>query len=184
MCSEKAVDGDSLSDVFNALFLEQEGTVLRGGASEPLYEPAQASQPAIIHYREDFAASALHEVAHWCIAGPSRRKLLDYGYWYEPDGRDAITQQRFALVEAKPQALEWCFAQAAGLGFRLSLDNLDGAQELHAIENFRALVQRAAQDYQGQGLPNRARRFFDALADRFNPGFKVEDLSFEGKLAA
>ncbi|MEM8943322.1 MAG: hypothetical protein AAGC91_14305, partial [Pseudomonadota bacterium] len=63
-------------------------------------------------------------------------------------------------------------------------DNLDGAQELHAIENFRALVQRAAQDYQGQGLPNRARRFFDALADRFNPGFKVEDLSFEGKLAA
>ncbi|GAM69307.1 transporting ATPase [Vibrio sp. JCM 19236] len=26
----------------------------------------------------------MHEIAHWCVAGPKRRLLEDFGYWYEP----------------------------------------------------------------------------------------------------
>ncbi len=49
-------------------------------------------------------ASALHEISHWCIAGKARRELVDFGYWYCPDGRDAMTQSQFEDVEVKPQA--------------------------------------------------------------------------------
>ena len=38
-----------------------------GGAAEPLYLPDRGTRTAELHYREDFAASALHEAAHWCI---------------------------------------------------------------------------------------------------------------------
>ena len=32
----------------------------------PYYEPGT---PSVIYFREDFDRSALHEVAHWCVAG-------------------------------------------------------------------------------------------------------------------
>ena len=69
---------------------------------------------------------ALHEVAHWCVAGPRRRCLDDYGYWYAPDGRDAAAQAEFLRVEVRPQALEALFCAACNHPFRVSLDNLDG----------------------------------------------------------
>ncbi len=53
-----------------------------------------------------FYASALHEIAHWCIAGENRCQQVDYGYWYEPNGRSEERQFEFEKVEVKPQALE------------------------------------------------------------------------------
>lgn len=102
-----------------------------GGFDEPEYIPGNASQPASIRYRFDYVQSALHEVAHWCVAGEARRKLHDYGYWYAPDGRNAAQQAKFYEVESRPQALEWLFSSAAGISFRPSLDNLSlGGGEL------------------------------------------------------
>ena len=93
--------------VFNAAVGTQYRTVLCGGAAEPFYQPATVEDPVHrIHYREDFVSSSLHELAHWLVAGPERRLLPDWGYWYAPDGRDAEQQHRFEQVEVKPQALE------------------------------------------------------------------------------
>ena len=116
-----------LIDCFADTFAEQYRTELRGGASEPLYQPGENGEPHRIFFREDYFSSALHEVAHWCVAGEARRQQLDYGYWYAPDGRDAGQQKLFERVEAKPQALEWLFSRACGRPFRVSIDNLDAA---------------------------------------------------------
>jgi elongation factor P hydroxylase len=177
------VDADRLSALFNSLFRVCERTVLRGGAAEPLYEPEvrgddRPGRPAIIHFRADYAASALHEVAHWCIAGAARRRLPDYGYWYAPDGRDPAQQAAFLAVEARPQALEWCFAQACGLPFRLSLDNLDAPPAAGEPERFASAVIACGEALRDQGLPPRAQGFFDALCAEFRPAFRRKALSF------
>ena len=172
----------AIIEVFNGEFAECEHTVLCGGADEPLYEPAPAAGPgrARISFRADYASSALHEVAHWCIAGRARRELPDYGYWYAPDGRSAQQQARFLTVEARPQALEWCFSQAAGLPFRLSLDNLDAPPDPVTERRFGDAVARAALRLRGDGLPPRGEQFLAALARRFRPGFRRADLVFGG----
>jgi len=166
-----AHEASVLEQVFAACFAASHRTRLCGGAEEPLYQPWTHSPDgwARIWYRHDYFASALHEVAHWCIAGPARRAQLDYGYWYEPDHRDAAAQHRFLAVEAKPQALEWCFAHAAGYPFRLSLDNPDAAPVQQALDRAAladAVFARACR-YRAAGLPARARRFQGALADTF-----------------
>ena len=61
------------------------------------------------------------------LQAPARRKQVDYGYWYEPDGRDHVQQQAFEQVEVKPQALEWLMALACGVPFEVSCDNLNGS---------------------------------------------------------
>jgi elongation factor P hydroxylase len=66
---------------------------------------------------KDYLASALHEVAHWCLAGVERRKLEDYGYWYSPDGRSRGEQSAFENVEARPQALEWILSDTCNSCF-------------------------------------------------------------------
>jgi len=154
-----------LCALFDGLFLQSENTQLCAGGEEPLYVPASATAPARIVFRHDYVASALHEVAHWCIAGPARRRLGDYGYWYCPDGRDASTQRRFERVEARPQALEWLFSAACGLRFRPSADNLHG--ECGAMDEFAAAIAVAARAYCRNGLPRRAAAFRHALAQRF-----------------
>ena len=61
-----------------------------------------AQQPGALNrivFTHDYFASALHEVAHWCVAGPERRRLTDYGYWYAPDGRTEKQQMEFERVE-------------------------------------------------------------------------------------
>ena len=66
-----------VEQVFNDCFAHSCNTRLCGGADEPLYQPA--ATPAGFHalyYRGDYFASALHEVAHWCIAGAQRRHTL------------------------------------------------------------------------------------------------------------
>ena len=150
-----------LISVFNDCFLVSCHCRLQSGYPEPLYLPDKKSVPARICFREDFVSSALHEVAHWCIAGEERRKLVDFGYWYEPDGRSVKQQKKFESVEVKPQALEWLFSLAAGVRFQVSLDNLSGEQS--NTEAFKKAVFTEAQAMLAKGLPTRARIFLDAL---------------------
>lgn len=153
---------DELIALFNNLFRDAENTVLVRGDNEPVYLPADARNP---HHRVIFAhgffASALHEIAHWCIAGAARRQREDYGYWYAPDGRDAAQQRAFEQVEARPQALEWILARACNTRFRISVDNLSGTHT--DPQPFRRAVMRALQGYCRHGIPPRARRLRDAL---------------------
>ncbi len=110
---------------------------LVGGFEEPLYLPATDDRAAEIRFRSDYPSSALHEVAHWCLAGEHRRALEDYGYWYEAD-RGATAQRAFESVEARPQALEWVFSRAVGCAFRVSADNLSIGIEVQFREMIRA----------------------------------------------
>ena len=145
-----------LAECFNQAFAEYH-TILKPGADEPFYQASQDGNPATIFSTHDYFSSALHEIAHWCIAGEKRRKLNDYGYWYEPDGRSLQQQALFFEVEAKPQALEWAFSLAAGIPFRISVDNLDGGVEArHDAENFRDRVHQQLVAYISFGFPLRA----------------------------
>ena len=70
-------------------------------------------------------SSALHEVAHWCLAGRDRRKMVDFGYEYLPPPRDEIAQKIFLQAETRVQGLERLFSEVSGVSFSASLDNLD-----------------------------------------------------------
>lgn len=154
-----------LEATFQQLFTHSHRTRLVGGGTEPLYRPATNPQELhTITYSYDYAASALHEVAHWCVAGAARRQQEDYGYWYAPDGRTAQQQNLFEQVEVKPQALEWIFSVAAGRTFRVSADNLEA--ELGASQAFKDAVYQQVQHYCQNGLPERADAFAQALATR------------------
>ncbi|MCP8899163.1 elongation factor P hydroxylase [Gilvimarinus xylanilyticus] len=156
-----------LEHLFNRCFASSENTVLRGGASEPLYAPARGDQPAVIAFTQNYFASALHEVAHWCVAGPQRRAQEDYGYWYAPDGRSADQQAEFERVEARPQALEWIFSRAAAWRFRVSADNL--TQNLGPSRAFKLAVANQAIAICHNGLAPRARNFAEALLEYYRP---------------
>lgn len=175
-----APDHRALCALFDALFLDDENTCLVSCGDEPVYLPADARFPRHrIIFRHDYVSSALHEVAHWCVAGPERRLLHDYGYWYAPDGRSAERQAEFERVEAKPQALEWIFSRACGLVFRPSIDNLDGAPADPA--GFARAIQREVHRRCTQGLPPRAGRFHAALAARsgVDAGFSARDFPLD-----
>ncbi|MFC0444637.1 elongation factor P hydroxylase [Pseudidiomarina halophila] len=159
-------DYQTLIKLFDDCFYADYRTRLVAGDDEPLYRAA--STPAADHeivFAHGFFASALHEIAHWCIAGPARRQLEDYGYWYEPDGRDAAQQAQFEQVERKPQALEWLFSLCAGVPFQVSVDNLNGASVDR--QAFTAAVQQQLVTYLTEGLPPRAERFARALAQTY-----------------
>ncbi|MFT6102169.1 MAG: elongation factor P hydroxylase [Granulosicoccus sp.] len=120
-------DCETIITLFNQIFLKSYRTRLIGGGDEPEYIPSSDyNGEHTVIFTHDYFASALHEIAHWCIAGEQRRQLPDYGYWYAPDGRTDNEQQQFEAVEAKPQAIEWLFSRACGSRFRLSADNLTG----------------------------------------------------------
>lgn len=148
-----------LERVFARCFEAEWRTRLEGGGAEPLYIPSPDTevQPHRVVYREDYFASALHEVAHWCLAGAARRQREDYGYWYRPDGRDAEAQRAFEAVEARPQALEWIFSEACGADFTLSADNLDAGEG--PSDGFAAAVAREKEKLEREDLPPRAARF-------------------------
>ena len=153
--------------MFRDCFFDQYATTLEGGGLEPVYLPSSdlAREPHRIVYREDYFASALHEVAHWCLAGAARRALEDYGYWYRPDGRDHAEQEEFERAETRPQAVEWVFSDACGFPFHLSADNLtaDLAGAFVPSGRFEAGVLAAKADFLVHGLPARADRFLKAL---------------------
>lgn len=152
-----------LITIFNQCFTNHYNTRLLKGDDEPIYLPAteQTSYHRII-FAHGFYASALHEIAHWCIAGDERRKLVDFGYWYCPDGRDALKQSQFEQLEIKPQALEWLFCTAAGFPFNVSCDNLQGNSEPDR-EAFLCKVHEQVLCYLTQGISARTVCFIQAL---------------------
>ena len=159
---EKLHNYQDLMVLFNATFIKTENTVLVKGDHEPIYIPARRPQQ---HHQIVFAhgyfASALHEIAHWCIAGKQRRLLEDYGYWYQPDGRDSKQQVEFEKVEVKPQAIEWAFSCASGKPFRVSTDNVKGAAV--DTQGFQEAVKRQTMLYLKHGFPSRAAEFIGVL---------------------
>jgi elongation factor P hydroxylase len=171
---------ERLERVFNECFALSYGTRLLGGADEPLYQPAVVEGDChALYYRQDYFASALHEVSHWCIAGAQRRQQLDFGYWYAPEGRCAKQQRAFEAVERKPQALEWYFSKACDYGFQVSADNLELANAgVHDAMAFQHTVLEQALVWQKAGLPARAAVFYRALCSEFGTCMSVEQLRF------
>lgn len=168
-----------LERVFDACFYLRWRTRLVGGAPEPFYQPAGRDGTCHqLHYRSDYFASALHEVAHWCIAGEARRRLPDFGYWYAPDGRTAGQQAAFESVEYRPQALEWFFSRACAHRFRVSADNLHPDGSIPDGESFKRRVLDQALHWQTAGLPLRAGMFFAALSNEFGTRLQVAQLRF------
>jgi elongation factor P hydroxylase len=168
--------------LFDATFSEAHNTRLIKGGHEPEYLPACEQLPYHqVIFAHDYFASALHEIAHWCIAGDKRRLLVDYGYWYCPDGRDSAQQKQFEHVEIKPQAIEWAFCVAANKTFRVSTDNLNGAEPDTLAFTFN--VQRQALAYQTLGFPPRAQLFILALQGFYATGkLCAQDFSLSGAL--
>ncbi len=152
-----------LITIFNDTFYRSHNTRLELGGDEPIYLPAdeQYDYHRIIFAR-GFYASALHEIAHWCVAGPQRRLLEDFGYWYEPDGRSAETQAEFEKVEIRPQAYEWILAMSAGFPFNVSCDNLNGDFEPDRLK-FMLKVYQEVLTILEQGLPERVKMLSAAL---------------------
>lgn len=154
---------------FNDTFFDSYNTRLIAGDGEPYYLPANKAKVLEqkpyhqIIFANYFIASALHEVAHWCVAGDKRRQLPDYGYWYCPDGRSADEQKKFEQVEIKPQAIEWIFSKALQKPFRISKDNVDNAEGLVKDTKFEQAVLQQAHFYCEHGLPSRAEQFRGAL---------------------
>ncbi|NHN36280.1 elongation factor P hydroxylase [Pseudomaricurvus alcaniphilus] len=165
----KVLDAGAIEAAFQQVFLQRYQTVLQGNGDEPLYLPASGDSTCHrIIYRHDYAASALHEVAHWCVAGARRRQLEDYGYWYAADGRSSTQQAEFERVEVKPQALEWLFSVAAGRDFKVSADNL--AAGLGPSLTFKQAIYQQVLAFCGAGLPRRAAAFVAALARQSGVG--------------
>ena len=149
--------------IFNETFFDQYQTRLELGGDEPIYLPAdeQHDYHRIIFAR-GYYASALHEIAHWLVAGPERRLLEDFGYWYEPDGRTAEVQAEFENVEVRPQAYEWIIAVSAGFPFNVSCDNLNGDFEPDRLA-FMQRVHREVMSILATGLPPRVAQLSAAL---------------------
>lgn len=152
-----------LIEIFDRCFEDDFQTRLIKGDDEPIYLPADERSPwNRVVFAHGYYASGLHEIAHWCIAGPERRKQVDFGYWYCPDGRDAATQGAFEAAEIKPQALEWLFSVAAGFPFNVSCDNLEGDCEPDRIA-FQRRVHAQVMTYLEQGIPARPARLIAGL---------------------
>lgn len=156
-----------LVEAFSACFLSSFNTRLIGGADEPLYLPAEPNSSATVYFRFDYPSSALHEVSHWCIAGPERRLLEDYGYWYESDSRNLQTQKEFEKVEVRPQAIECILHWAAGLPFRVSVDNLSMPD--YDAQHFEQAVMEQVGNFIVSGLPKRAETFSIYLLAQRHP---------------
>ena len=155
-----------LISLFNQCFEQEFQTRLVKGGDEPIYLPTTAERPFNeLHFAHGFFASALHECAHWLIAGEERRKRVDFGYWYRPDGRSAKEQALFEKVEIKPQALEWIFSVAANHTFNISADNLSA--DIGASEEFVQSVEKQAQTWCLSPMPERAALLVEGLSKIF-----------------
>jgi hypothetical protein len=141
--------------ILNETVLSAYHTRLIGGFDEPFYKAPARGDMAEIRFTHDYERSALHELAHWCVAGEARRRQDDYGYWYIPDGRSNAQQQAFYRVEVIPQAIERHFCTALGIPFAVSVDNL-GNGAVVGIEAFRHAVDARYAYYACHGLPARA----------------------------
>ncbi len=171
-----------LIQLFNNTFFEEFNTRLIKGGDQPLYLPAKSlseynllansssvNEPCAYHqiiFGRGYYASAFHEISHWCQAGEARRLLEDFGYWYEPDGRNEQQQQKFEQVEIIPQAIEWAFNVAAQKKFHISSDNLSGFQA--DTNGFKKKVFQQIEIFLEHGFPIRAHQFIEVLAQFYN----------------
>lgn len=165
-----------LITLFNHCFATDYNTQLVKGDDEPIYLPAEAAFPYHrVYFAHGFFSSALHECSHWLIAGPERRKQVDFGYWYAPDGRTAEQQVLFQRLEVKPQALEWILSRAADHKFRVSIDNLNGEES--DTMGFKRAVYEQVKIYCEQGLSQRAARLRNVLANFYKTpsALSIED---------
>ncbi|MFB9134877.1 elongation factor P hydroxylase [Vibrio olivae] len=165
-----------LMTIFNRTFFDDYNTKLELGGDEPIYLPADQQTPYHrIVFAHGYYASALHEVSHWCVAGPQRRLLEDFGYWYEPDGRTQAKQEEFEKVEVRPQAYEWILSASAGFPFNVSCDNLHGDFEPDRLSFF-AKVHQEVMNILDSGLPPRVQQLSTALRQFYDiPELRRED---------
>jgi elongation factor P hydroxylase len=156
-----------LIQIFENTFFNNYNTQLVCGDDEPIYLPADNNVASHrIIFAHGFYASALHEMAHWLVAGEQRRLLEDYGYWYEPDGRSALQQAEFEKVEVVPQAIEWAVAVSCGFKFDVSADNLSGI----VIDRlaFKHKVYQQVLYYLRNDFSQRTTQLIKACADFYN----------------
>jgi elongation factor P hydroxylase len=172
--STESLNVEQLIKVFNRLFYLTTNTKLVSGSSEPLYLPANSelSHHQII-FANGFFSSALHEISHWMVAGASRRKLEDYGYWYKPEGRTETEQREFEKVEVKPQAIEWILSEACGHVFHFSADNLNATASIS--DNFKKSVLQQAKSYINQDKLKNLSILIVALTQTFNRAHPSEN---------
>lgn len=169
-----------LITLFNNCFFAKYNTQLVKGEGEPLYLPADTERPHnTLFFANGYFASALHECSHWLIAGENRRKQVDFGYWYVPDGRTISEQELFFRAEVKPQALEWILSTAAGYCFRVSSDNLNGSES--DTFKFKSAIHQQVKIYCESALSERIEIFRRSLCDFYgsNPILKFEDFESE-----
>ena len=174
----------TLITLFESTFYRTFNTRLVKGNDEPIYLPSnEQCEFNQIVFAHGFFASALHEIAHWCVAGEQRRTQVDFGYWYCPDGRNAEQQAQFEQVEIKPQALEWCFSVACAFPFKVSVDNLAG--EAGDRFAFQAKVYEQVQHYMQVGLPTRAAQFVKALRQHYHtPELRIQEFRWQAQQQA
>ena len=162
-----------LINLFEQTFYRQYNTKLVKGDHEPIYLPANIdSDFHQIVFAHGYFSSALHEIAHWCIAGRERRLLEDFGYWYEPDGRTQEQQLLFEQLEIKPQAIEWAFCLAVNKPFNVSADNLNGNGSDTVA--FKLKVHQQVSVYLINGFPKRAQLFINVLAQFYRTQLPLE----------
>jgi elongation factor P hydroxylase len=185
MIAPPPVTASHLIECFDSLFAVSENTRLidgkQAGFDEPIYLPANGDcDYHRLVFAHGYLESALHEISHWCIAGAERRALMDFGYWYEPDGRSAQQQRAFEQVEIKPQALEWILSVACGRRFSISTDNLEGDPQAvtDGRQVFARSVAQQARIYGRNGLPARANVFKNALLDYYHRHAEFADYLF------
>ena len=180
---EGRFDVAELIHLFDDTFYVNYNTRLVKGADEPLYMPAgKETDYAQIVFAHGYFSSALHEISHWCIAGPERRKQVDYGYWYAPDGRTAAQQEEFEAVEVLPQAIEWAFCLACGLKFNVSVDNLNG--EVGDVLAFKSSDDYKLSQLLTDGFPERAETFLEVLRAHYFPACISKPLTRAQRLYA
>ena len=158
------MESDTVVFIFDRLFGARYKTHLISGAEEPyyLFDPEGYSK---IYFRSNYISSALHEVAHWCIAGAKRRRENDYGYFYISD-RSKEQQLHFQRVERKAQALEWVFSVAARVPFEVSVDNFNHNDPIPFAKEVRSSVMTLLV----KGLTARALSFANALSGEVGGG--------------
>ncbi|MEM0515977.1 elongation factor P hydroxylase [Pseudoalteromonas sp. YIC-827] len=163
---------DELITLFERTFFATYNTRLVRGDVEPIYLPAddECNFHRIV-FAHGFYASALHEIAHWLVAGQRRRQLEDYGYWYCPDGRDKAQQHEFENVEVHPQAIEWALCLAAGFTFNVSADNLGGEQTCRF--SFQKRVYDKLLTLIEQGFNERTEQLLQALAQHYGQAYPL-----------
>ena len=152
-----------LIHLLNEHYLNHYKTILVGGFDEPFYKASQGSDLAEIRFTQDYIRSALHELAHWCVAGSERRKTDDFGYWYANDGRNQQQQNEFYKVEIKPQAIEWALSLICGVKFEASIDNLQ--QQVTGAELFEQQLHQQLKQYCSNGFNKKTRALIQTLAN-------------------